>query len=387
MGDIITLANDEFGPFTGDGPIHLNHAGIAPWPRRTHKAVQRFAAQNRAGVMPDYAGWEQTAAELRKLAQHLVNADSAGEIAFIKNTSEGLSLVAHGIDWRRGDNIVFGQQEFPSNRIVWEAVGRQFDVELRCIDLSDSPEQALIGGIDSHTRLLAVSSVQYATGRRINLEMLGAACRKNNVLFCIDAIQSLGAVPFDAQACHADFIAADGHKWLLAPEGTGLFYCRKEHLEQLRLHQLGWACVEDRTNYDALFHTPAPHTWRLQHDARRFECGSLNNLGIRGLHASLQLLSEVGYAAISERITSHIDYLLDKIDRQKYESLTPSDAAARAGILTLRLRRGDSEALFQSLKERQVLCAYRGGGVRLSPHFYTPRSHLDRVLALLANHR
>lgn len=385
MDDIITLVKDEFGPFTDGGIAHLNHAGLAPWPRRTQLALHKFVGQNTTGNRVDFAEQEHRHTELRIMARALFNARSADEIALIKNTSEGLSFVAQGIDWKLGDNIVFGRQEFPSNRIIWEASARQFGVEPRCVDLydKDSPEEALLNQIDSRTRLLAVSSVQYAYGHRMALEKLGTACRQNNTLFCVDAIQSLGAVPFDVQACHIDFAAADGHKWLLAPEGIGVFYCRKERLEELTLRQLGWASVADCNDYDRLFNSPELYDWQLTDTAKRFECGSLNSLGINALHASTELLLEVGISHIAGRIAHQINYLLDHIGREKYRILTPSNEAERAGILTLKPRRKEAKELFRRLFGQNILCAYRGGAVRLSPHFYTPSEHLDKILESL----
>ncbi len=385
MDDIITLVKDEFGPFASDRITHLNHAGLAPWPRRTQAAIRRFAEQNSADNRIDFGEWEHRCDELRAMAQKLFHAQSADEIALIKNTSEGLSFVAHGIDWKPGDNIVFGQQEFPSNRIVWEATARQFGVEPRCADLygKSAPEEALLEQMDSGTRLLAVSSVQYAYGHRIALEKLGAACRQNNTLFCVDAIQSLGALPFDVQACQIDFAAADGHKWLLAPEGIGVFYCRKEQIEQLIPRQLGWASVANRNDYDTLFHSAKLCDWQLSPSARRFECGSPNSLGISGLHTSIELLLDVGIAAISERISARIAYLSERIDREKYQILTPLDATQRAGILTVKPRAKEAKELFRQLLEQDILCAHRGGGVRFSPHFYTPNAYLDKALECL----
>ena len=382
MKDIITLAEEEFGPFADDGIIHLNHAGISPWPHRTHLAIRQFSEQNTANHKIDFNKWEHQCDELRGMARDLVNSESAGEIALIKNTSEGLSFVAQGIHWQPTDNIVFGRQEFPSNRIVWEATARQFGVELRCVDLydRDSPEEALLEQIDSDTRLLAVSSVQYAHGHKMALEKLGAACRQNGTLFCVDAIQSLGALPFDVRYCQIDFAAADGHKWLLAPEGVGIFYCRKEQIERLTLRQFGWASIIDRTNYDALFSTSELYDWQLASTARRFECGSLNNIGINALHASIDLLLDIGIADVAKQIAAHIDYLLKHIDHGKYQVLTPLDAAKRAGILNITPRGKGAKELFHYLSRHDVLCAYRGGGVRFSPHFYTPRKHLDTVL-------
>ncbi|WP_309544717.1 aminotransferase class V-fold PLP-dependent enzyme [Alkalilimnicola ehrlichii] len=231
--------------------IYLNHAGVGPWPRRTAQAVVNFADQNLRSGARHYPDWLAAEQRLRERFARLLNAPSSDDIALVKNTSEGLSLVAYGLDWQSGDEVIINKQEFPSNRIVWESLQERFGVRVRDIDLGtdSSPEERLLAAVNEHTRLLAVSSVQYGTGLRMNLERLGAACRERNVLFCVDAIQSLGALRFDAQRVHADFVIADGHKWMLAPEGLGVFYSRPESRDRLRLLQYGWHMVAAPGDY------------------------------------------------------------------------------------------------------------------------------------------
>jgi len=204
--------------------IHLNHAAVAPWPTRTREAVEAFARENASQGSLNYPRWLETESRLRTDLGRLINA-RADDIALLKNTSEALSVVAHGLRWQVGDRIVISNEEFPSNRIVWESLQGQgvrvMEVDLRA---APSPEDALIAACDTHTRLLAISSVQYASGLRVDLERLGRFCREHDILFCIDAIQSLGALRLDVQAINADFVMADGHKWLLGPEGVALFY-------------------------------------------------------------------------------------------------------------------------------------------------------------------
>ena len=242
-----------------DDIIYLNHAAVGPWPLRTARAVQQFAEENLRQGARAYPQWLHTERALRAQLQRLVNAPSIDDIALLKNTSEALSVIAHGLSWRRGDNVVLCTQEFPSNRIVWESL-REFGVECRIVPIdikTEDPEAALLSAVDAHTRLLAVSSVQYASGLRMDLQQLGDFCHDHGVLFCVDAIQSLGALPFDVQAVHADFVVADGHKWLLGPEGLAVFYCRAELRPQLRLHQFGWHMVEHHDDFDRLDWTPA----------------------------------------------------------------------------------------------------------------------------------
>ncbi len=231
--------------------VHLNHAGVAPWPRRTIDAIAQFAQENMHYGSRHYERWLETEARLRDQLRWLINAQSSDDIALLKNTSEALSMVAYGIDWQPGDNVVTNLQELPSNRIVWESLRERFGIEVRLADLTTSeiPEDALLALVDDHTRLLSVSSVQYANGLRMDLSRIGKTCRAHGTLLCVDAIQSLGAGPFDLQGCKADFVMADGHKWMLGPEGVALFYCRPERREQLRLTQYGWHMVQHYNDY------------------------------------------------------------------------------------------------------------------------------------------
>lgn len=361
------------------GVVYLNHAAVAPWPRRTVDAVRDFAAENGHYGSRNYADWVHTESLLREQLRQLLHARSTEEIALLKNTSEALSVVAWGLPWIAGDNVVVSNQEFPSNRVVWESLDT-LGVETRIADLNnaDTPEAALIASMDDRTRLLAVSSVQFGTGLRLDLEQLGAACRARNVLFCVDAIQSLGAMDLNVRRCQADFAMADGHKWMLAPEGLAVFYCRREIMDRLVLRQYGWHMLRDPLDFDGRSRAVAT-------DARRFECGSPNMLGIHALHASLDLLLEVGIDRIERQITAHTRYMLDFLAARadRYETITPGAPGRYAGIVTFRPRHGAPDALFERLRQHQIACALRGGGVRLSPHFYTPRAQLHAALELL----
>ncbi len=365
-----------------DQLIYLNHAAVAPWPAASSEAVCRFAAENRDFGARDYPRWLQVERRLRRNLARLINAPSPADVALVKNTSEALSFVAYGLDWREGENIVTSDQEFPSNRIVWQSLADR-GVSLRQVDLASAatPEEALLAATDERTRLLAISSIQYASGLRIDLERLGRACRERGILFCVDAIQSIGAVALDVQAIEADFVMADGHKWMLGPEGLGLFYCRAERRDELRLTQYGWHMVDPLGDYDA-------PTWQVAADARRFECGSPNMLAIHALDASIALLLEHGMARVEADLLERSGHLLERIGATPGLELLTDPAPGRfGGIVTFRPRAGDAAALHRALMEEGIVCAHRGGGVRFSPHFYTPMEQLDealeRVLALL----
>lgn len=358
--------------------IYLNHAAVAPWPARTARAVQAFAGENVRSGARDYPRWMEREQQLREQCRRLINAPSTDDIALLKNTSEGLSVLAAGLDWREGDNVVTSDQEFPSNRVPWAAQSRH-GVALREVSLHvDDPEAALMDACDARTRVLTISSVQFASGLRLDIARLGRFCRGHDIVFCVDAIQSLGAHAVDVEASLIDCLAADAHKWLLGPEGIALFYCRPELRERLTLYQYGWHMLRDAGDYGSRDTTPAA-------TARRFECGSSNMLGIHALAASLSLFEEVGMDEVEARILANAGYLMGELERvPDVEVLTRRDPGRHAGILVFRTAGRDSAELHAELLRHNVFCAARGGGIRLSPHFYTPRHKLDKAIEIIA---
>ncbi|HCG40231.1 MAG TPA: aminotransferase [Pseudomonas sp.] len=367
--------NDEFPQIVG--LRYLNHAAVAPWPRRAARAVGAFAEQNATLGARDYPEWLTVERSLRQRLTRLLNAPSSADVALVKNTSEALSFVAFGLDWKSGDQIVISDEEFPSNRVVWEAL-RPLGVEVIQVSLKGvDPEADLLAACGPRVRLMSISAVQYASGMRLDLPRLGEGCEQRGVLLCIDAIQQLGALPFDVQQNRCAFAMADGHKWMLGPEGLGVFYCRSDLREQLKLHEYGWHMLEHAGDYDR-------SDWEPARSARRFECGSPNMLGAMALEASLSLLEEVGMEQVARSLDERIEWLTHGISKLKgVETLSPSQAERRSGIVTFRLDGWPNAALFERLKTEQVVCAQRGGGIRFSPHFYTPEHVIDETLGLL----
>ncbi len=359
---------------------YLNHAAVSPWPNRTRQAVVDFAEENATQGSKNYLKWVKHETELRAMLARLINAPSEQDIALLKNTSEALSVVAHGLSWQAGDNVVISDQEFPSNAIVWESLAR-YGVVVKKVSLqsADTPEQALINACDEHTRLLAISSVQYASGLRMALNTLGQHCRSNDILFCVDAIQSIGAVQFDVQACQADFVMADGHKWMLGPEGLAVFYCRSELRDQLQLHQYGWHMVEHAHDFSRT-------DWQPANTAVRFECGSPNMLGSHALRASMSLLLEVGMDKIEQAVVTRVERIFDLLaSSTNLQTITSNQAGRYAGIVTFKHKNISSNELYHFLMSQGVMCADRGGGVRYSPHFYTPLNKIESSVILADN--
>jgi cysteine desulfurase/selenocysteine lyase len=371
----MSTLNDEFPQI--EGLRYLNHAAVAPWPRRATEAVVAFAEQNMTLGARDYPQWLAVETRLRNRLARLLNAPASADIALVKNTSEALSFVAFGLDWKAGDQIVISDEEFPSNRVVWEALRPQ-GVEVIQVSLKgNDPEADLLAACGPNVRLMAISAVQYASGLRLDLPRLGEGCEQRDVLLCIDAIQQLGALPFDVQQYRCAFAMADGHKWLLGPEGLGVFYCRSDLRAKLKLHEYGWHMLEHAGDYDR-------QDWQPARSARRFECGSPNLLGAMALEASLSLLEDVGMIEVGRALAERIDHLQYELNAMPgVELLSPADPLRRAGIMTFRVGGWESPALFERLKAEQIVCALRGGGVRLSPHFYTHPNVIEQTLAVV----
>ncbi len=360
--------------------FYLNHAAVSPWPTVTAHEVQKFANENAQLGATHYIQWLKIEQELRENITQLINAPSCDDIALVKNTSEALSFVAYGLSWEAGDNVVIAQQEFPSNRIVWQSLKAQ-GVEIKLIDLYESsqksPEDKLIAAIDSKTRLLSVSSVQYADGLKMDLKTLGDYCHNASVLFCVDAIQSIGAINFDVQSIQADFVMADGHKWLMSPEGLGFFYCHKRLRSQIKPSQYGWHMVENQFDFDS-------STWSEAKTARKFECGSPNMLGIHALNTSIKLILSRKIEFIEHLLVKNSRYIVKKLKTVPQITVQSDTTDTRiSGIVAFRHHSISSETLYNELMAQNVICAMRHGNVRFSPHYYTSTEVIDGAIEIL----
>lgn len=357
---------------------YLNHAAVAPISTRVADALQRYADEATKRGAFEYSGfYDREVERVRGRAAELVGAAPA-DIAFVKNTTEGLGLVATGLDWEPGDQIVTCDLEYPSNVYPWWSL-RDRGIETRMLRSREGRlpiedvEQALA---QPRVRLLALSSVQYGSGFRHDLAALGRLCRDRGVLFCVDAIQSLGCLPLDVAACHVDFLAADGHKWLLSVEGCGIFYCAPAVLDRISPRVIGWRSVTDNTDYDR-YHMD------LQPTAGRFEEGTPNTAGIFALGAAVDLLLELGTDNIGKRVLELTAELTAALDAQGATLLSPRSPDERSGIVSFRWSDEDPKRTAARLRKAGVFCAVRRGGVRASPHFYNDASDLERLLRAL----
>lgn len=358
--------------------VYLNHAAVSPLPRRAGDAVKQFVDEYVEYGTKNYLQWAEGMNQLHRDLAGFINAESADDIALLKNTSEGISVVAMGFPWNSGDVVLSSDEEFPSNRIPWQALTDQ-GVEFREVTLrqaNKSPEQVLIDAMDDNVRMLAISAVQYASGLRVDLEVLGNACHERGIAFCVDAIQMLGAFPCDVQAVHIDFLMADAHKWLMGPEGIAVFYCSPAWRNRIKLFQYGWHMTDNYGDFD-------DKNWQPAASARRFECGTPNILGSPAFAASLSLINEIGIESIEKRILHHTALMHELIARSSnLEAIYTDSASKSAGIVTFRHRNCPPARLFSYLRENGVMCAERGGGVRFSPHVYNTDDEITVALEM-----
>jgi len=374
------MDNNFFEAFRREFPVtgkylYLDHSGIAPISLRVKTAVGKFLAESTEGGSFHYPQWAQRTVEIRSACARLINAGPE-ELAFVKSTSHGLSLVAQGLDWRPGDNVVIYEKEFPSNIYPWLNL-RSKGVEVRAIPSRDG--RILLEDIarlmNSRTRLLSISTVQFSNGFRIDMEKVGSLCREKQVLLCVDAIQSLGMVPMDVRAFHIDFLSADAHKWLLGPEGIGIFYCRNGLAGQLSPPLIGWKSVRNELAFDR-------PDFLLKTDALRFEEGSMNLMGIVGLGAALELLFEVGIEQIEQRVLDLGELILREAEKRSYRVLTPRTRQERGGNITIS-GNFDAVRMRDALREKRIMVNARGGGIRVSPHFYNTDEEILNFFTML----
>ncbi|MBV9508186.1 MAG: aminotransferase class V-fold PLP-dependent enzyme [Acidobacteriia bacterium] len=352
--------------------VHLNHAAVAPLCRPAAEAMKWLADDSAEFGTLHYDQWLRTQERLRLAAAKLIGA-APSEIALVKNTSEGISIVANGLDWKPGDRMIGFREEFPANYFPWKKLEAR-GVSVSWLSIKDDLnriEEACRGA-----RLLSISFVQFLGGYRSPLEQIGEICRRNSCLFLVDAIQGLGAFPLDVRACHIDALAADGHKWLLGPEGCGILYVSEALQERVEPIEFGWTNVAKYADY-------ASRDMSLRPDAGRYECGTLNAIGCYGLLASMEFLLEVGVERIAPAVQALADRLAQGAEAKGYEVMERRTPETGAGIVSFRKGGAEAGEIVRALRTHGIIAAPRNGWVRVSPHFYISPAEIERTLECL----
>lgn len=358
--------------------IYFNHAAISPPPTPTIQAIQAQLKDVHENGSLNFHSWLEVKEDARKLLAGLLGARPE-QVAFVRNTSDALSTVANGINWRAGDNIVTFSREFPSNIYPWLRIRDAFGVEVRMceehdgrIDLSE-----LENLIDDHTRIVAISHVQYASGFRTDLERLGRVARRHDALFVVDAIQALGVTPTDVEAQFIDVAAGASHKWLLSPEGVGYLYLSDRARERIQPTLVGWISVpnpEDYLNFE--------QGWNR--GTLAWETGTGPMALVHGFKASLELIHSQGVPKIARYLEDLTDYLCERLESKNYDVVSSRAPGEKSAIVCVRHRGGiSSMSLYHQLRQRNVVTAPRGDRLRISPHFYNTAAEVDQFTAAL----
>ena len=357
----------------------MNHAAVAPISRRVRDAMVGLLDDVHQNGAEHWQRWVETYDAVRRSLAQLINAEP-GEIAFAKNTSEGISSFANGLDWQPGDEVVSIEGEFPANYYAWKALERR-GVVLRLVPAQEGRviHESIVEALTPRTRVVTVSFVQYVSGFRLDLEKLGQACAAHGCLLFVDAIQGLGAFPVDVRRAHIAGLAADCHKWMLGPEGSALLYVNRQVMEKITPREIGWTTVRHWSDFSR-----RDLSWR--DDARRYECGTLNTVGVYGLGAAVNLLLEVGISNIAERILDLTDRLRAGLLAQGHSVFGPRAREEASGIVSFAPRSGTAERLLEWFLAHRVQVAARGGMVRIAPHFYNMEEEVDRVLELASEY-
>ncbi len=357
--------------------VFMNHAALAPMSAPGAEVVAAEARRVAATGDLHWPDRQEGIAAARVAAARLLGSDEPSRVAFVHNTSVALSMVAEGLSWEAGDNVVGAACEYPSNVYPWMNLERH-GVELRLAPEVEGrvPVEEVVARMDGRTRVVALSWVQYATGFRSDLAALAEHCRRCDVLLVVDAIQGLGALKLDAEATGCDVVAAAGHKWMLGPEGIAVLWLGPRAVRRIRPIHAGWRSMAHMFEWDRF-----EIDWNEA--ALGQEAGTLNAFGILALGASLEMLLEAGREAVEERVLALTARLADGLRSAGCTIYSPWGEGERSGIVSLIHPRRPADELAERLAEQDIRIAHRAGRLRIAPHFYNTEDEVDRVVAAL----
>lgn len=363
----------ELFPVTRNA-IYLNHAAVSPPPTPTIEAIKTQLTDVNENGSVNFRNWIAVKENARRLAASMIGARPE-QIAFMRNTSDGLSTIANGLKWKTGDNLVTFRNEFPSNVYPWLRLRKAFGVEVRMCEeaFGRVDVDQLIAMIDARTRIVAISHVQYGSGFRADLERIGRAARAHDALLVVDIIQGMGVIPIDVEAQLIDAAAGAGHKWLLTPEGVGVLYLSDRARERIEPTLVGWISVENPEDYSNF-----EQDWKQ--GALAWESGTGPSSLMYGFEASLKLLTEIGMERIATHLEAMTDYLCEQLAGREYEVVSSRRIGEKSQIVCIRHKgRLSSMALYAHLKKENIVTAPRGDRLRISPHCYNTLEEIDAL--------
>ena len=353
----------------------FDHAAVAPLPAPAVTALAEYAASLAAGGICVVGKWVARVAEVRTLAARLIAADPE-DVFFVPNTTHGISVIAEGFPWTVGDNVVLAAEEYPANQYPWMNLAHR-GVEVRTVPSRGARIHIddIRAAMNDRTRVLTVSAVEFASGFRNDLDTLGELCRARGVFFFVDAIQALGAFPIDVRKTPIDALAADGHKWLLGPEGAGIGYIRREWVERLHPIGVGAFSVVNPLAFSTI-------DFRLKPHAGRWEGGALNIPGITAMGASIDLLLSAGIENVQRRVVELTDYLCERATARGWTVFSSRADGEKSGIVSLIHPTLPADEVMKRCRSAGVAVNNRSGRVRVSPHAYNTPDEIDRFLAV-----
>ena len=364
-------------PYLESGAIYFNHAAVSPLSTPVVAAMQEHLAMRSTGAIDDYNKILRTFATARARTAELINAES-DRIAFAENTSTGLNILAQGLQWKRGDEIILNSIEFPSNVYPFLNLKSQ-GVNIKFVEPHDGIVSAedIIAAVTPRTKLISISFVQFLTGYRADMQMLGEYCRAHNIIFCVDAIQGLGALQLDVKKCRVDFVSCGTQKWLMSEPGLAFIYLTSELQERLNPKYVGWLSVNnpwDLLNFDL----------SLKTDATALQTGTTNNIALAAYAAALGLMGQITAAEREQIVLDNSEYFIGKLQEAGYKPiLTGVDRKYLSGIVSF--PHENAQAIFEKLTKASITCSLREGIIRFSPHFYNTRNEIDKAILAMKN--
>ncbi len=359
-----------------DNWVFFNHAGVSPLPKRARDVMKEFLDDVCAHSMANRKKWYGEIRKARQLAADILHC-SPEEIAFMKNTSEGVSMIANGLSLSPGDNVVATDIEYPANIYPWMRLSKN-GVNLKLVANKNGriPFEDLAAAVDKSTKVIAISSVEFSTGFRHDLKRIGEFCRERGIFFFVDGIQSVGALELDVKECRISALSAGSQKWLLGPEGAGILFIDESVLDSVEPTVVGATTVEKPEEYLDYRYVP-------KKNAAKFESGAPNVVGILGMAASMEVLLEIGIPNIEKHILDLTDRLCEGLEKKGYAVYSSRRGREKSGIVLFSSEKHPAEELFRRLLEKNIVTSVRYGRVRVSPHFHNTPDQIDLLLQTL----
>ena len=365
----------ELFPHLKTGKIYFNHASTGPMSERVKDKLDDLIKDRSGDKIDDYKEYLALSEETKKYLAELINCESSC-IAFVENTSNGINIIAQGLNLKKGDRILLNDIEFPAN--VYPFLNLQKNgIEIDFIKSHDGIVSAedVINSVQDNTKLISISFVQFLSGYKVDLEKIGKYCEENGIIFSVDAIQGLGAFQLDVKKCNIDFISCGTQKWLLGLQGLGFIFVSETLQNKLEQKYIGWLSVKNAWNL-------LDYNLKLRNTAERFQNGTLNTFGVYALNASLKLFKEFGFENIEKRIINNSTYFIQELIKIDCDPVLKNIAEENlSGIVSIKNEK--SKEIFEELERKNVSAAFREGIIRYSPHFYNTGEEIDKVILKL----